>query len=46
MVMFTLPAEEVVVVQSDDSIVTSVAEFDEHGTGDVERTQVEPSSPV
>jgi len=36
----------VVVVPSDGSVVTSVAEFDELGTGDVERAQVNVSSPV
>ena len=49
MAMFTLHAEEVVVVaeaQSDDSVVTSIVGYDELGTGDVERTQVEASSPV
>ena len=48
MVMFALHAEVVVVVvvPSDGSVVTSVAEFDELGTGDVERAQVDPSSPV
>ena len=48
MVMFALHAEEVVVIvaQSDGSAVTSIVEYDELGTGDVERTQVEASSPV
>ena len=30
-----------VVAQSDGSVVTTVIEYDELGTGDVERTQVE-----
>ena len=51
MVMFALHAEEdvivvVVVAQSDGSVVTSVVEYDELGTGDVERAQVDASSPV
>ena len=48
MVMFTLHAEEieVVVAQSEESVVTSVEEYEELGTGDVERTQVDVSSPV
>ena len=50
MVMFTLHAEEIVVViivaQWDGSVVTSVVEYDELGTGDVERAQVDASSPV
>ena len=44
--MFALHAEVVVVVvPSDGSVVTSVAEFDGIGTGDVERVQVDASSP-
>ena len=47
MVMFALHAEVVVVVlPSDGSVVTWVAELDELGTGDVERAQVDASSPV
>ena len=47
--VFTLHAEEVVVVvvvvaQSDGSVVKSVVEYDELGTGNVERAQVDASS--
>ena len=38
MVMFTLHAEEVVVAQSDRSVVTWGVGYDDHGTGDVKRT--------
>ena len=34
------------VAQSDVSVVTSVVEYDELGTGDVERAQIDTSSPV
>ena len=48
--MFTLRAEYVVVVivvaQSDGSVVTSIVEYEELGTGDVERAQVDASLPV
>ena len=47
MLMFALHAEVVVVVvPSDGSVVTSVAEFDELGIGVVECAQVDASSPV
>ena len=48
MVMFTLHTEQIVVVvaQSDGSVVTSVVEYEELGTWDVESTQVEALSPV
>ena len=47
MVMFVLHAQVVVaVVPSDGFVVKSVAEFDELGTGDVDRAQVDASSPV
>ena len=36
----------VVVAPSDGSVVTSVVEYDELGTGDIERAQVDASSPV
>ena len=36
----------VVFAQSDGSVLTSVVEYDELGTGDVERAQFDASSPV
>ena len=50
MVMFAFHAEVlvevviVVVAPSDGSVVTSVVEYNELGTGDVERAQVDASS--
>ena len=50
--VFTLHAKEVIVVvvvvvaQSDGSVVTSVVQYDELGTGEVERAQADASSPV
>ena len=40
----TLP--KIIVVENNVSVVTSVVEYDELGTGNVERAQIDTSSPV